>query len=382
VWWGGRHLGVRTGYAAGFVFLLSQLTVSLLPVVRPDTLFTLCVAVAAGYGFEAWRGGRSWWPFWIWVTLAGLTKGPLGLVLAAAGLTAALVLKSDGERRPRRDGLWLGLLVFLVVNIGWFVAGWLTLGSAFVDELIVQELVGHAVRNDRGDSLIATFWQPTAYLLGRFLPWSILLFWAMPRVIRRPADDREERALELFLTAWLVVGLVLFSFVGHKRADLIAPLVPPAALLVGRQLAGWTRDWSRIRLAVTTAVATVVLMVGFTYYQHVSRARNPLIRVSVAQHEFTKELRARVTNGDVLVYTTGDRHPQFYYIPQFAYCTMHQPVEVDRALELLSGGEPVWIVAQDAEQLMEQAESNGLRPNVLLSGDEGVALVSNVSGFP
>jgi 4-amino-4-deoxy-L-arabinose transferase-like glycosyltransferase len=382
VWWGGRNLGVRTGYAAGFVFLLSQLTVSLLPVVRPDTLFTLCVAVAAGYAFEAWRGDRSWWPFWIWVTLAGLTKGPLGLVLAAAGLTAALVLKSDGERRPRWDGMWLGLLVFLALNIGWFVAAWLTLGSAFVNEVIVEELVGHAIHNDRGDSLVTTFWQPTAYLLGRFLPWSVLLFWAVPRVIRRPADDLEERALERFLTAWLVVGLALFSFVGHKRADLIAPLVPPAALLVGRQLADWSRDWSRIRMLVTSGLTTVVLLAGFTYYQHVSRARNPLIRLSVAQHAFTEELQVRIPDGDGLVYTTGDRHPQFYYIPQFAYGTLHQLVEVDRALELLSGSEPVWIVAQDAELLMELAEKRGLQPTVLLSGDEGVALVSNHPRFP
>jgi 4-amino-4-deoxy-L-arabinose transferase-like glycosyltransferase len=382
VWWGGKHLGVRTGSAAAFVFLLSQLTVSLLPVVRPDTLFTFCVAVAAGYAFEAWRGIRSWWPFWIWVTLAGLTKGPLGLVLAAAGLTAALVMRRDQGRRRRTDGLWLGLVLFLAVNVGWFVAGWLTLGSAFVNELVVEELVGHAVRNDRGDSLITTFWQPTAYLLGRFVPWSILLFWAIPRVIRRPAGDREERAVELFLTAWLVVGLVLFSFAGHKRADLIAPLVPAAALLVGRQLADWTRNWTRNRLLVASGLTTAALLIGFTYYQYVSRARNPLIRLSVAQHAFAADLRARVSDGNLLVYTTGDRHPQFYYIPQFAYGTLQRPIEVDDALDVLSGTEDAWIVAQDADLVVQLAENRGLRPHVLLTGDEGVALVSNNPGFP
>jgi hypothetical protein len=67
------------------------------------------------------------------------------------------------------------------------LAGWWTVGPAFIDELVGQELIGHAIRNDRGHSLLATFWQPTAYLLGRFLPWSVLLFWIVPRVVRRPA---------------------------------------------------------------------------------------------------------------------------------------------------------------------------------------------------
>jgi 4-amino-4-deoxy-L-arabinose transferase-like glycosyltransferase len=382
VQWGSKHLGPRTGYCAGFVYLLSQLTVSLLPVARPDTLFTLCVAVAAGYAFEAWRGDRSWWPFWIWVTLAGLSKGPLGLVLAASGLTAALVMKSGEGRQRRSDGLWGGLLVFLAVNIGWFVAGWLTLGSAFVDEVLVEELVGHAVRNDRGDSLLATFWQPTAYLLGRFLPWSVILFWAIPRVVRRPAEDPREEALERFVTAWLVVGLLLFSFVGHKRADLIAPLVPPAALLVGRQLVDWTRVWSRVRLLVATVVTAAILCGAFTYYHHVVRARNPLIRLSAAQHAFAEELRAKVKNGQVFAYAIRSRHPQFSYIPQYVYGTLHRPITMDEAVNLLRGADDVWIVAQDIDELVDMAESSGFRPHILLTGDEGLALVSNRSHLP
>jgi len=380
--WGGRHLGRRAGGAAAFTFLLSQLSVSLIPVVRPDTLFTLCIAVSAGFGFEAWRGHRSWWPFWIFSTLAGLAKGPYGVVLAAAGLGAIFWGGRDDTGRGRRASPWPGLVLFLAVNLGWFGLGWWTLGRPFFDELVGQELVGHMLRNDRGFSLSTTWWQPTGYLLGRFLPWSVLLLPVLVRVLRRPSADPSRRALERFLTVWLGIGLLLFSVVGHKRADLVAPLIPAAALLVGREIAERTEAWTRARRSAAAAVAALVLVAWFTVYHWSIRADNSLVRLSVVQNAFARELGTLVPDGSELAYVTDGLHPERFYVPQFYYGTLHAPIPPETAVDRLNGGADVWLVTPDVEYLTREAADQGVEVHVLLSGGEGYGLVSNTDHPP
>lgn len=382
LFWGGRHLGRHTGIVAASTFLLSQLSVSLIPVVRPDTIFTLCIAVAAGFGFEAWRGHRSWWPFWFFATLSSLAKGPYGLALAAAGLGAILWCGRDECGRGRPASIGTGLLFFLAVNLVWFGLGWWTIGQPFVDELVGQELVGHALRNERGFSLLTTWWQPTAYLLGRFLPWSVLLLPVLPRVVRRPDADPSRRALERFLTSWLVIGLLLFSVIGHKRADLIAPLLPAAALLVGREIAERTGAWTRGRRLTAAAVTSAILVGWFTAYHWVIRADNGLVRLSVVQNEFAHELVKRVPDGSVLTYVTDGLHPERFYIPQFFYGTLHAPISPNAAVDRLAGGSDAWMVTPDVDGITRGAAERGVEVHVLLSGREGYGLVSNTTHPP
>jgi 4-amino-4-deoxy-L-arabinose transferase-like glycosyltransferase len=382
VFWGGGHFGWRAGAAAALGFLLSQLTVSLLPVVRPDTLFTLCVVLAAGFAFDAWRGRRSWWPFWLFATLAGLAKGPHGLVLAAAGLGAVLWCGRDDGHPIRLASLWPGLLFFLVVNLGWFGLGWWTVGDPFVEELVGEELIGHAVRNDHGYSLLTTWWQPTAYLLGRFLPWSLLLLSAVPRVVRRPADDSNQRALERFLVSWLALGLLFFSLIGHKRGDLVAPLIPAAALLVGRELAELSGAWSRFRQVAAGTVTAIVLFVAFTTYHWVIRADNTIVRLSVAQDEFARELMEKIPDGAGLIYASDGLHPERFAIPQYYYGSMQAPIPPERAVDRLAGDTHVWVVTPDVDGITRGAAARGVEVYALLSGRDGYALVSNTPHLP
>jgi 4-amino-4-deoxy-L-arabinose transferase-like glycosyltransferase len=373
--WGGKRLGSRVGQAAAGAYLLCHLTVALLPVVRSDALFTFLVVVAVTGAFDAWRGWRSWWLFWTAATMASMTKGPLGLLLPAVGLLAT-VWMNPGQDRPTRSERWGGALLYLAVVGGWFTLGWLSLGRVFVDEVLWQELVGHSLRSDQGETVLVTFWQPTAHLLTRFLPWTPLLVLAIWKVFRRPAPEIEGRALERFMTALVLSGVVILSLVGHKRGDLVAPLLPAAAILVGRELTRATTRWPLLGRAPTPIVVTLTLVMTFSLYHHHHRRANRWVAYSDGHWRFAGELKEKVADPERLEFTSG------WFHVQYRLGTLKRPLPARDGVRALAGVERLWIVASPVEDLTRPATRREIDFTILLSGQQDIALVSNSSNLP
>jgi 4-amino-4-deoxy-L-arabinose transferase-like glycosyltransferase len=373
---GSRRFGERAGALASLSFLLCVMTTRLLVVVRSDPLFALLVALAAGAAFLAWRDGRSWHPFWIFATLATLAKGPLGLVLAAGGLMAVPWMRREEERgRPAR-GWWVGLLYYVAVSGGWFLLAWWDKGDLFINEVVHEELLGHVVKNDAGQGFLETFYKPVLYLLGRYLPWSLVTLTALWRTIRRPARETGERAFERFLACWLGVGLLVLSLAAHKRADLLAPLLPPAALLTGRELARLSATWSAARLRAVVAATVVAAFALLTVYSTVHVARRDMTRKSVVARAFALDLAERLEDASALEFATRDFTPQLYL------GTFRFALSDEEALEALTGEEPAWVVARGGRRLEEAAEATGAEVFVLHRGKMGYRLLSNRPRLP
>lgn len=376
VMWGGARFGARAGGIAAFVFLLSHLPIKLLPVVRPDPLFAFLVVVAAGCAFDAWRGRAGWWPFWIFATLASMTKGPFGLLLGLAGLAAIPWIRRDGDRVPSSARWWPGCVLFIAVHVGWLLLGWWQLGRPFLDEVLGEELFGHVTTNDRGRPLWATFWQPTAYLLARWLPWSVLLVPTAVRIVSRPAADVEERALERYFLTAIAVGLAVLSLAAHKRGDLVAPLIPMAALLVGRQIDLWTADRSRVTQVWAAVLALAVLVPGFGAYHFRLRSGDAMALNSAARHALAAEIVECTSDVESLQFALRS------YQVQFHLGSTGREVRSQDALDALAEEPAVWFVVYPMRPFLEAAARGDIEVHVLLEGDRDHGVVSNRESWP
>ena len=78
------------------------------------------------------------------------------------------------------------------------------------------------------------------------------------------ADDRLRR-LMIFAFAWLLFPMVFFSFSGSKLPGYILPILPAAALIVGRQLCRLRSDSSNWPLRTTAALYLLLAIVGLAY---------------------------------------------------------------------------------------------------------------------
>lgn len=258
---GKQRFGLLAGGLAALAVMMAPTMSKHIALVRSDALFSLFVAVAALSAYRAWETGRGWALFWVASGLATLTKGPLGLLLAASGLLAWF-----WERRVHPDGprpsvdLWPGMAWFLVISLGWFVVAWWREGFDLIDKMIFDELLGQAT-GARKDSIPGeNLPKPTGYLLLRFLPFSLFFFIALWRVFKRPSAVAAERRFERFLAVWVLSGLLVFSLAAHFRPDLLLPLWAACALLAGREMALAAQRYGEVRSLKVIAVVCVLLL--------------------------------------------------------------------------------------------------------------------------
>lgn len=232
----GWALGAQTGFRAALILLLSVEYVAIGRMALTDATLVLWTTAAGFAFFRAHRGppprGRWYAAMYVAMGLATLAKGPVGLLVPAAGAAAYLTL-AGGWRRfwyEARPG-W-GLILFLLVAGPWYAAMIWRHGAEYLARA-QGETVGRVFRTVTGPGGTALFYIPVV-LVG-FFPWSAFLPGALATALRgaraRAAADRAG-AVTVFAAAWTVAGLLLFSLAQSRLPHYVAPLFPAAALLV------------------------------------------------------------------------------------------------------------------------------------------------------
>ena len=352
LWYGWKRFGWLAGFLAALMYLLSPMADKQVFTARYDGLFALPVTWAAFAAFEAWTGRGKWITFWLACAIATMVKGPLGVLLGAVGLLAAVwEWRSGNPLRPRGNHL-PGIILYFAICGGWFALAYLQMGEPLIDKMIGKELVGHSLSSDDGNGKPGGFWEPACNVFSYFLPWSFISIVALWRVVRRPSTDLDTRRLERFLFCWFAVGLVMFSISPHQRGRLIFPLVPALALLTGRELAHWLAAVPTKKILGGATVFTVVVLSFLTVYHHVLLRKAQQNMDTLAMHSMAEELRT----------TVGEQFPITYVDAPFSlpfYLNIYRPwVTAEVGADLLRGEATAFVAVRDPADFENSVESN------------------------
>lgn len=365
---GGARFGPAAGLAAAVTFLVSPIMSRQVALARTDALFMLTVALAALAAYDAWVRGTGWIRFWLLAALVMLAKGPLGILLAAGGLCAGLWEKPPSSPGPARREHFVGVLLCLAITLGWASLAYRAAGQAFVDRVLKRELVGHLVAGDKGEAPLRYFYEPALYFLHRFAPWSLVACVAFWRVVRRPAADPGERRFERFLFGWFFAGLVVFCLAPHQRGDLLSPIIPPVALLGGRELARWLARLAPARRAAGSAAAMLALLaVNAAYY--LTRGNDVWVRRTVGMEQLAREIREKAGDAPLV-------HTDTPYTLQFYLNTMQTLVPPEEAARLLTGSNKVYVASCDFRPVARLLPRGFDDREVARWPDEGEAFVT------
>lgn len=344
---GGRVLGVGAGLLGALVYLVSVPTIAMAALARTDPVFAATVGIAAMLAWRAWQTGGGWTWFWLAAAVATLTKGPLGLVLAAFGLLAVVWERRSGHRDVSLRGSHAaGIVLYLALCLGWLVAAYAVLGQPVLDKLLGKELVGHAVTSDSGKGLpLMKFYEPPLVFLARFAPWSLLVLVALWRVFTRPATDDRERRFERYLTCFFLGGLALFALSPHQRHVHQLPLMLAPALLAGREAARWIgeRRWSMPAVVAALAVMMIAALLGF----NAARARDE----KVWETRQTQAMAERAVERFGTLYAVTIIDPPLAM--QFHAGTFQRRVAFADAAAQLNAGTPMIVATRRVEKLNE-----------------------------
>lgn len=349
---GKRYFGWQTGLLGALMYLLSYAGDRQMMTARYDALLALPVTLAAFAAFRAWSLGRGWTWFWLAGAVGTLAKGPIALVLGAGGLLAHFWERRTGHETRLRGSHWWGVLAFLVICGGWFLAAYADMGQPLIDKMLGRELAAHATGAGRKEVMFLGFYEPPLTFLVDFAPWSLLACAGFWRVWRRPDIEPEARRFERFLVCWFAFGLLLFCIAAHQRGRLIFPLLPAAALLAGRELAQWLRFWSTRRLMRAASGFAIFVLCFLFVYHHFLLARSRQVQTTTGMREMAAQVRG----------TFGEQFPLVHVRTPFAlqfYLNTGRPLtSFERAAGVLREDSAAYVAVSRLDEILAQFATN------------------------
>lgn len=177
---------------------------------------------------------------YLWLAIATLAKGPLGLLLP--GLVVGGFLLAGRNAAGLRTALSpAGLGLLLAVAGPWYALVYRAQGQAFVDVFLLDHNLQRftsTIHNHPGP-----FYYYLPVLIAGLFPWSGLV---LPGVA---GLEPRRRQADAFLLAWLLLPLLFFSAAGSKLPGYVLPCLAPLAIAMGRAaerlVDGSARHWSR-----------------------------------------------------------------------------------------------------------------------------------------
>jgi 4-amino-4-deoxy-L-arabinose transferase-like glycosyltransferase len=248
----GRRTGVLAatvlGTAGGFL-IQSRINFT-------DMTLTFCLTAAFAFFVLAAREGatgkaRNYYLFYLFMALAVLAKGLIGIVLP--GAVIFLHLAFTGRWRILREmRLLSGGALFFLVCAPWFVLVSLK-NPEFPQFFFIHEHFQRFLTKVHHRYQPLWFFIPV--LAGTLLPWSPLV----PAALRAGWQQRKTHAETLFLLLWAGVIFAFFSKSNSKLVPYILPVFPPLALLIGNWFARVDPGKSVTRHAAVTGALLVLL---------------------------------------------------------------------------------------------------------------------------
>lgn len=222
---------------------------------------TLCLFITLSlftfyYCYHGIWKGKTLFAAYIFMGLAVLAKGPVGVIVPVMVALLYLLVRRDLKAVPKLYPV-IGLFLILLIASPWFFLEGKAFGLEFFFRQNFQRFF-HAFDHR----------QPFYYYLVKlpvhFLPWTLILpatfaYWWK--------SGKEKNPGRTFLLIWFLSVFLFFSLSQSKRSLYIVPLYPALALLVGEFLDQVLRGEPFVRLSVWiksggAVLATLMILTG------------------------------------------------------------------------------------------------------------------------
>jgi len=223
----------KTGFFSALILAtsLQYIIQSRLALLDVPLSFFISLSILFFYlGYKTYEKRWYYLLSFIFMALATLTKGPIGVLLPGLIIGLYLLLTANtGELK--RMMLFRGVLIYLAIASPWYAIELMRHGHTFMDSFFFQRTAARFLTPFEGHTGPPYYY--LVVLLFGFFPWSSFLPYALVRFFKKGWKDGEREKILLILI-WFGVVFVFFSSAKSKLPGYILPLYPCLAPVVGK----------------------------------------------------------------------------------------------------------------------------------------------------
>ncbi|HPI49970.1 MAG TPA: glycosyltransferase family 39 protein [Hyphomonadaceae bacterium] len=283
LWAGGALFSRRAAFIGALLIGTTLLLTTEANIAKTDA--AQCGILVLGMGalahIRAGRGGK--WHgvlFWVCLSLGVLLKGPIAPLVCFSTI-AALFLWERKYEWAKPLLYWVGLSLFCVMTIPWYIAVQVATQGDFLDEAVRvdlgQKLVdaaeGHAGPPGMHTAALPILFWPGTLLLIPGIWLAVTKLWPRktatgPETTRTATaqawEEREAMAWR-FVACWVVPSWIVFEIAPTKLVHYTLPMYPALALMAGAAADRWfsTNDWKQGRWVSIALFGVVTAVLAF-----------------------------------------------------------------------------------------------------------------------
>ena len=232
---GARVFNPRAGWLAAVVLASSPMWIisghfnSLDMGLSSFLVAALCSLLLAQTSYNK-NNCRNWmWACWIFMALATLSKGVIGVAIPAMVFIAYSISTWDWKIWTRLR-LFSGSILFLAITAPWFVFV-AQRNPEFLEFFFIHEHLQRFTQDDHSRTGPIYYFVPL--LLIGLLPW---LLQAPGAIAQAWSERRRQFSAGWLLICWFAVIFAFFSMSHSKLPGYIIPVFPALALIIGNRL--------------------------------------------------------------------------------------------------------------------------------------------------
>lgn len=254
----------KAGFYSGLVLATSLQFILQSRVAIFDVPLIILMLLAVYFFFAAYKGENKnyYWLFYIFIGLAMLMKGPIGILLPVLVLFIFLFVCRDLPRVCGECHPVLGGAIAVVIGGWWYLTEYLIHGQVFFERVIGYYTV------NRFTGIVETHTGPFYYyipviLLG-LLPWTAFMFEGLVNLWKNRKVEAEHCSASTFVLLWLGIGVIFFSAANTKLPGYIMSLYPYLALTVGYLIASKKKIDNSFIILVFVSLLLLLLIFPLT----------------------------------------------------------------------------------------------------------------------
>lgn len=222
----------KKAFLSALVLMSVGFYIALARTVFTDMIFSIFILLALTAFFlgytERKKKSAGILLFFIFSSLAVLTKGPLGILIPFAIIVLFLLIEKELKFLFCKE-LFFGFVIFSVISLPWYVAMIKKYGKVFIDEFFYNDHYRRLIEAEHGGNDTWYFYLFTMFAC--MFPWSLYLIPAFGYFFKCLKSKTEP--IYIFLACWIGVVFLTFQFAHSKLTSYIFPLFPALAIITG-----------------------------------------------------------------------------------------------------------------------------------------------------